>query len=391
MKMSDVLFIGKSAFPNDRASAVRVYTLAKLFSGFGFTPYLVGMDAMISEDRLIKNGQYHEFEFYNISVVSKHPLDVIGINCIVKKETEKLIAERNVKYIVVTCLEGVRLTAVLSVAKKHKIPVIGDIVEWYDRGDFHGIRNFIKLLRNRITLVYLNPKIKNILAISSLLGDYYTCKKCNVQIIPSIIDKNEYSENVFCRKHNDDIVFAYAGSPGTKDSVVNFISAAARLSSSGVKNFKIKLFGTTKDNLLRLGCLQGELDELGDMLVCSSHIPHGQVKVEISKADFTLLVRPDRRSSHAGFPTKLSESFACGTPVIANLTSDIGLYLHDNENSVICQSNSTEECKTAIEKILLMSDEHLASMKIAAKNTSKRFDYLAFKDKLQLFLSRIEK
>jgi hypothetical protein len=65
-------------------------------------------------------------------------------------------------------------------------------------------------------------------------------------------------------------------------------------------------------------------------------IPRPQVLEELSKADFTVLMRSEeQRYAKAGFPTKFVESLATATPVIANSTSDLGMYLKDGENGYV--------------------------------------------------------
>ena len=118
-------------------------------------------------------------------------------------------------------------------------------------------------------------------------------------------------------------------------------------------------------------------------------IPHSQVKREIAKANFTILVRPDRRSSHAGFPTKLAESFACGTPVILNLTSDMNLYLKDMKNAVICKDNSIMECKNSIRKALSLNKIDLYEMKKEAKKSLEELEYRFYLSDISDFLAKI--
>ena len=45
----------------------------------------------------------------------------------------------------------------------------------------------------------------------------------------------------------------------------------------------------------------------------------------------------------AGFPTKVVESLALGTPVITNLTSDLGFCVFDGRNGVILDARSEQD------------------------------------------------
>lgn len=65
-------------------------------------------------------------------------------------------------------------------------------------------------------------------------------------------------------------------------------------------------------------------------------LPHVEVQRLVGSVDFSILVRQPCRVSQAGFSTKFVESFASGTPVIANLTSDMHRYLRDGETGLVC-------------------------------------------------------
>lgn len=47
------------------------------------------------------------------------------------------------------------------------------------------------------------------------------------------------------------------------------------------------------------------------------------------------MFRDDKRYAHAGFPTKLVESWSMATPVICNPIGDITLYAQHGENACI--------------------------------------------------------
>ncbi len=85
----------------------------------------------------------------------------------------------------------------------------------------------------------------------------------------------------------------------------------------------------------------------------------------VGKADFTVLVREDRRQSNAGFPTKFVESFASGTPVIANLTSDLGQHLRDGETGLACASNDVDSLAATLRRALSLDVEAKRRMRAA--------------------------
>ena len=94
------------------------------------------------------------------------------------------------------------------------------------------------------------------------------------------------------------------------------------------------------------------------------------------EADFQLFIRPNRRSSNAGFPTKMGESMAVGTPVITNNTGDIELYLTDSENGYMLRGNGIEAVRTVLDQILKLCVEDYVEMRKRARITAEQvFDY----------------
>ena len=93
---------------------------------------------------------------------------------------------------------------------------------------------------------------------------------------------------------------------------------------------------------------------------------------------------------NAGFPTKVGESMAAGVPVIANLTSDIGLYLHDGVEGVVCSDDKPESCMLALVKVLNMNSCEKQEMRLnARKRAEQSFDCFSYIEKMSLFMNGI--
>ena len=71
-------------------------------------------------------------------------------------------------------------------------------------------------------------------------------------------------------------------------------------------------------------------------------LPYDECISHLLSADFTLIPRQSTRKNNAGFPTKLSESFLYGVPVISTNTSDIADYVVNGKNGYLLESNSSE-------------------------------------------------
>ncbi len=104
-------------------------------------------------------------------------------------------------------------------------------------------------------------------------------------------------------------------------------------------------------------------------------------------ADYQLFIRPNRRSSHAGFPTKLAESMAVGTPVITNKTGDIALYLRDGENGYVVGGAEALDVEKALLRVMAQGAEEAAMMRSAARKTAEDdFDYRVYRRQINWLL-----
>jgi glycosyltransferase involved in cell wall biosynthesis len=102
------------------------------------------------------------------------------------------------------------------------------------------------------------------------------------------------------------------------------------------------------------------------------------------------LLRPDARYAHAGFPTKVVESFAVGTPVLANLTSDLGRYLVDGRNGLVCDADSADAVVGTLVRALRLSPGQLGALRTEARRTAERsFDYRAHVGSVAAFLESL--
>ena len=79
----------------------------------------------------------------------------------------------------------------------------------------------------------------------------------------------------------------------------------------------------------------------------------------------------------AGFPTKLSESIACGTPVITNDTSDIKNYIRNGKNGFLLELESFDVLCNQLKEICSMSGASLEKMKSYCRQDNS-FDYHGF-------------
>lgn len=270
--------------------------------------------------------------------------------------------------------------------KKHGIPLIADVVEWYDPRQLPGGRLGPFYWSSIIALRVLYNKCSGVIAISKLLEDYYCSKGVKCIRVPPTLDVSSVRFGEFRRSKNDSkLTLVYAGTPGRKDLLNNIIEAVARVDFFG-ERLRLLVIGPTLAEVLYL---TGKAS-LPSGVVVLGRLKQSEVAEFVSSADFTVLLREPLRFANAGFPTKFVESLSCGTPVIANLTSDIALYLHDGVEGFVCDSHAVDALVIALNRALALSLSMLNEMRCAAREQAERsFDFRNYSVCLKDFLGRL--
>ena len=105
-------------------------------------------------------------------------------------------------------------------------------------------------------------------------------------------------------------------------------------------------------------------------------LSHLDAVKEVCDADFQMLIRNHSRKNDAGFPTKLAESIACRTPVIATIFSNITDFVSDGVNAFLV--DDIRNLHDVFKKVSKMSKEDIVKMKQHCMDM-KDFDYRQYK------------
>ena len=215
--------------------------------------------------------------------------------------------------------------------RSHNVPLICDVVEWYDHSQVLGGRFGPLYWLNEYSLRRVVPQCNGVIVISSLLSDFYQRHGIPVVRIPPTADLQEQFFQTIARNDaRQRIELVYSGVPGKrKDSLGNAIHGLAMVDPEA-RHFRLRIVGPSEKWIRRMVMglpLKG--------VECLGHQSHRQTLEVVGDSDFSVLLRPRKRFADAGFPTKVVESLACGTPVICNLTSDLGDYIRHGIEGVV--------------------------------------------------------
>ena len=385
----NILFLDELSFPYGNAFASRARCFCKLFLNLGFRVHVI---AAVSNQSIEDPLGVKEFDGYTYQIAStkrnKSWMSFVGnpdfIPCV-----KKYIDSNKVDLIFSSACHNYYYS-LLRISISHKIPYVVEQCEWLDITNFKlGKLDPRYILGNNIRSKGYS-KANGIVAISRLLCNYYNNKGIKTIRIPTILDvSNMAYRTEICT--DEKIIIVYTGNPGKSKEFLFPIIKAFSSSSLLQAKAQFHIYGPSRKAVIENIGKDNEklLDSTDKCVYLHGHVPQTDIENIIRQASYQIFLRPDRRSSNAGFPTKLGESLAVGTPVIANLTGDIELYLN-NKNGIVLSNTSPDTVRENLEKLCYYDSEVKKEMRVNARLTAESaFDYRVYLSQLAGFLENV--
>lgn len=379
-----LLFITNSQYPDNTAMYVRYHTLAKLFQYVGYDVLILSRGSYTKREVSMNDG----IRFFSVSAKSQNVIQKgIDIKFRIYHYMKKILSKDEFDIVLVTGTDLAILKYLKEYCAKKKILLLSDCVEWYSPSQFaKGCKDKTYQQKEYWMTKGIDDRVSTI-SISSYFQNYFADRRINTIRIPVIMDMKTIT--VEKKLSEDKIIIVYAGSPGRKDYLKEVVEGYSLLEKEERIKLQIRLIGIDKSQLCsHCGIDKNIIASVADGLVCFGRIPRTEVLENLQEANFTILIRPVfARYAQAGFPTKVVESLASGTPVISNLTSDLGMYLKDMENAVVVSGCSSEEVRDALKKVASTTfQERITMCRNARKSAEQNFDYRKYAESLSIFL-----
>lgn len=388
--MKRILFVLDNCFPFGTAAASRARSLCQLFDLAGYKVHVIcsrTMESNLNVDKVYK------LPYCTYKISTNKPATAIASfvgTPALMKDVKKYFAEERPDF--VFAMNSLTFFRKLRrICKQRKIKLIVEQNEWRDKSSFKFRELDYRYIHEEWLIKQEYKKADGILAISRYFQNYYRNVGMNVVRIPTVLDVQNTSYSVHSK--NRKIVLIYSGNPSTSKeylaSVINVLADYPQFREA----FEFHIYGPDYNKVLKN--IGGNDNLLKSAEGCV--FIHGKVKQELMQdimmsADFQIFLRPHRRSSEAGFPTKLGESMAVGTPVITNLTGDIGLYLEDGANGFLADDMSSSSIKDVFDKILSTDERKYSEMRKEARRTAEKcFDFRCYCDEIKTILGLEEK
>lgn len=285
------------------------------------------------------------------------------------------------------------LIKLLPYCRKNSIPLAFDTVEWYQASNpwIHWLNPYYWNIE--WAMQKLIPRCNNVIAISDYISQYYGKKVDNTIQIPPLIDTKNITPNL--NSNIDRLVLSYTGNPGHKDLFNNYLEAIFTIIEnhpSYERSLVLHIAGIPKKRLMQFQAIQKRnLLEIPDFIISEGRVSQERALAITRNADFSLLQRPVNKVSLAGFPTKLVESMAVGTPVILNHTSNLAQYIHHMDQGIVCKDESLESLIESILLALQSTQVEKNKMREAARKTAEtHFDFRNHSESFQKFIHNLQ-
>lgn len=383
----NLLYVVPAMYPYGWAYASRALNLTRLAKA-------AGCEVTVISDYLsdgIARNENNSAEFENVKILyttgkyaSERKLkQKILVTRIIKPFIEQYL-ENNSVDIILCAMTGGKYSTIQKIAEKHKIPIILEVCEWYSHKNWKYGWIDPRYLKFIFDWNYILPKARRVLCISSLLEKHFSNSGVKTVRIPTILNTDGIEHKDYKKCHFPIRLVFIGGITGGKDELGTLINVICSYDLPYVLN----IYGPNKKEVSKV--LKGfrlDKNKFAEKIHINGFINQQSIKKVVSQNDYGILIRPQRRSSNAGFPTKLGEYFAAGIPVLANDTGDICMYLKNNVNGIVLKGNKDTHILDALRKISQITKDDYSRMAENARYTAEKyFDYRNYIDLFQKLL-----
>lgn len=253
------------------------------------------------------------------------------------------------------------LLRLLRFCRKYNIPLLLDVVEWYDPRHLPGGIFGPFALTNELSMRFVAKNAAGVFVISRYLQEHFSRQGCRTLRVPPLFSFAYRRPQQF-REFNGKLNLCYVGSPGRKEDMESIFIGLQMAYEDGTP-FLMHVVGLTFDQFQdSYGMRTLSLFETNSFIKFYGWLENTEARNIIASCDFLVLLRKNQRFVKAGFPSKVAESLCLGTPILANLSSNLDEYLIDGQNSIIVREAKAEDFCTAVCKASLLGKSDLSEM-----------------------------
>ncbi len=385
----NLIYIGSGIGREGTALFVHTQNVAKLYKKLGYNVVFVCEGNDKQEKKVTHEGfdYYYTKQYLNVPKVRYFEYIIETLYGLKLWNLFKKAAKEHVPDAVV--LYGYNPEKrLIDFCKKKDIPLIVERVDWFEKSDRNSFfaRN---MLQRKVDYTFskLDFKANGIIAISPYLYNYYSEKNAKTIEIPPIFDLTNCDELV-TKNSNGKLNLVYAGSlGGNKDIILPAIKAVKQINEKENK-IRFDIVGVSENEIYK-SFEKCNLEEIG--IFAHGRCSHNDTLSIIKNADFSFLLRHNKRYAKAGFSTKFAESMILGVPVICTKVGGADSLITNMKNGVLVNDNEVKTIEQVLESLCELSDERVTEIKQNAFDCGHElFSIDTYKEPLKKFMDELK-
>lgn len=373
--MKKILYIGQIAIEGS-ASCTHVRNRARFFNNIGYEVYGLSecpkneCDKVEDTDFLkyvymkpfhgkgkVRGAGWIADQFLGIHTYNEiiRALKFISPDIIILYELNSIVVEERIR----------------AYCKKHNIRLIIEVTEWMEVENRKEIATRGIVWQKDIQKRYIDKRCGNIIAISEFLYEHYRNQGCNVIKLPPLVydfaDKDQiFRDRDVVKLHQVKLVFA--GTTDFKDYLEPMLKAIRKINNNEIKII-FDVVGPSPDAIESiLEC--SSPTQYG--INCYGRLSHENTLSIVRKADFSVLMRENKRYAKAGVSTKFVEAMSLAVPSICTAVGGTDAFVSDGVDGILIKDNSVHEVLDKLVQIVNMDSSKILQMKLNALNTAKQ-------------------
>lgn len=373
--MKKILYVGQIAIEGS-ASCTHVRNRARFFNNIGYEVYGLSecpkneCDKVEDTDFLkyvymkpfhgkgkVRGAGWIADQFLGIHTYNEiiRALKFISPDIIILYELNSIVVEERIR----------------AYCERHNIRLIIEVTEWMEVENRKEIATRGIVWQKDIQKRYIDKRCGNIIAISEFLYEHYRKQGCNVIRLPPLVydfaDKDQVFRDRDAVKLRQ-VKLVFAGTTDFKDYLEPMLKAIRKINNNEIK--------------IIFDVVGPSPDAIESMLECSSptqygincygRLSHENTLSIVRKADFSVLMRENKRYAKAGVSTKFVEAMSLAVPSICTAVGGTDAFVTDGVDGVLIKDNSVHEVLDKLMQIVNMDSSEILQMKLNALNTAKQ-------------------
>ena len=373
--MKKILYVGQIAIEGS-ASCTHVRNRARFFNNIGYEVYGLSecpkneCDKVEDTDFLkyvymkpfhgkgkVRGAGWIADQFLGIHTYNEiiRALKFISPDIIILYELNSIVVEERIR----------------AYCEKHNIRLIIEVTEWMEVENRKEIATRGIVWQKDIQKRYIDKRCGNIIAISEFLYEHYRNQGCNVIRLPPLVydfaDKDQVFRDRDAVKLRQ-VKLVFAGTTDFKDYLEPMLKAIRKINNNEIK--------------IIFDVVGPSPDAIESMLECSSptqygincygRLSHENTLSIVRKADFSVLMRENKRYAKAGVSTKVVEAMSLAVPSICTAGGGTDAFVTDGVDGILIKDNSVHEVLDKLMQIVNMDSSKILQMKLNALNTAKQ-------------------